>query len=184
MGLHGIARLFGTSRRAPLPPDAHAALYQQLIHAERKATERTLKMNEEEARAAREYLNRLSAGQDEKIAALKEQLAELQAEHGVFTLEQAEERLEKLTQNDGIGRRARERGISFDAAFDELAREAYEPWVRQRRRQQEIEQRRAERSVAIELGQDGGEDPEPLTTRIVETEEQEAEQLRQLSEEG
>ncbi len=36
-------------------------------------------MNEEEARAAREYLNRLSAGQDEKIAALKEQLAELEA---------------------------------------------------------------------------------------------------------
>jgi len=36
-------------------------------------------MNEEEAQAAREYLNRLSAGQDEKIAALKEQLAELEA---------------------------------------------------------------------------------------------------------
>ncbi len=140
-------------------------------------------MNEEEARAAREYLNRLSAGQDEKIAALKEQLAELQAEYGAFTLEQAEERLEKLTQNDGIGRRARERGISFDAAFDELAQEAYEPWVRQRRRQQELEKRSAERSLAIELGQDPGEGGAPSTPTIIETEEQKAEQLRQLSEE-
>lgn len=139
-------------------------------------------MDDAQARAARDYLNRLSAGQDEKLAALKEQLAELQAEYGAFTLEQAEERLEKLTQNDGIERRARERGISFDAAFDELAREAYEPWVRQRRRREEIEKRRAERSLAIELGQDGGEDPEPPTTRIVETEAEEAEQLRQRSE--
>jgi hypothetical protein len=143
---------------------------------------RLQQMNEEEARAAREYLNRLSAGQDEKIAALKEQLAELQAEHGAFTLEKAEERLEKLTQNDGIGRRARERGISFDAAFDELAREAYEPWVRQRRRQQELEKRSAERSLAIELGQDGEEQPAPSTPRLIETEAEEIEHLRQPSE--
>jgi DNA mismatch repair ATPase MutS len=91
-------------------------------------------MNEEEARAAREYLNRLSAGQDEKIAALKEQLAKLQAEHGTFTLEQAEERLEKRTQNDGIERRAREEAKTRrDEAEREVHREEYERLLEQQR---------------------------------------------------
>ena len=91
-------------------------------------------MNEEEARAAREYLDRLSAGQDEKIAALKEQLAELQAEYGAFTLEQAEERFEKLTEGDGIERRAREDARTRrDEAEREVHRTEYERLLEKQR---------------------------------------------------
>jgi len=91
-------------------------------------------MNEEEARAAREYLDRLSAGQDEKIAALKEQLAELQAEYGAFTLEQAEERFEKLTEGDGIERRAREEARTRrDEAEREVHRTEYERLLEKQR---------------------------------------------------
>jgi hypothetical protein len=116
-------------------------------HDERKPNS----MDDAQKQAAKEYLAQKSADQDEQIAALKQQIQALQAQQGAITLEQAEERLDKLTEDNGIERRARARGISSGAAFDELCEEAYEPWARYRRRQQELEALSAERSLAREL---------------------------------
>ncbi len=139
-------------------------------------------MNKAQEQAAMEYLNRRSAAQDEKLEELREQIAELEEKQGL-TLEHAEERLDRLTEGGAIERRARARGISHSEAFDQIAREAYEPWANHRRKTEEREQRRAMRELDIALGASPDPSAKPSTTpAVIETEADEAEHLRRLSE--